>query len=81
VTASLREKAAGRAKNYKQSIAEKQQAGDYKGALHEAHRWLLGELGKVARQRPHDAPQVYADVTDRLAALAEHVPFYKPRRS
>jgi hypothetical protein len=56
-------------------------AGDYRGALHEGERWLLGELQKVARQRPKDAPAVYRDVTESLARLAEAVPFYKPAKT
>ncbi len=78
---SLRDKAANRAGQYRRAIAARQAAGDYRGALHEAERWLLGELGKVARQRPKDADAVYRDVTESLARLAEAVPFYKPART
>ncbi|GAA3957381.1 hypothetical protein GCM10023085_44870 [Actinomadura viridis] len=78
--ASLRDKAANRASLYRRSIAEKQAAGDFKGALHEANRWLLEELAKVRRQRPHEAAAVDAELTEKLAQLAEAVPFFRPAR-
>lgn len=81
VGASLRDKAANRARLYRDRIANKQAAGDFKGGLHEAQRWLLEELEKVRRQRPHDAPLVDAELTAKLAALAEAVPFYRPKKS
>ena len=76
--ASLRGKAGRRAGLYRDAITRKQAAGDFKGALHEANRWLLEELAKVRRQRPHEANGVDAAVTEKLAALAESVPFFKP---
>lgn len=80
MAASLRDKAANRARLYKARIAEKQAVGDYKGGVHEAERWLLQELEKVRRQRPHEAPTVDAEITEKLAALAEAVPFYRPQK-
>jgi hypothetical protein len=77
---SLRDKAANRAGLYRDQIAVKQAEGDFKGALHEANRWLLEELAKVRRQRPHDAAAVDANVTAQLAKLAEAIPFYKPAK-
>ena len=79
--ASLRDKAANRAGQYRAAIDARLAAGDYRGALHEGERWLLGELQKVARQRPKDAPAVYREVTENLARLAEAVPFYKPAKT
>lgn len=78
---SLRDKAANRAGQYHRVIATKQAEGDYPGGLHEAEKWLLGELRKVARQRPQDAPAVYVEVTAKLAALAEAIPTYKPTKT
>lgn len=78
MSGSIRDKAANRSGQYRRAIAAKQDDGDYRGGLHEAERWLLGELGKVARQRPKDAAAVYREVTESLARLAEAVPFYKP---
>lgn len=78
---SLRDKAANRAGQYQSVITAKQAGGDYRGALHEAERWLLGELQKVARQRPRDAEAVYREVTANLIRLAEAVPFYKPAKT
>ncbi len=77
---SLRDKAANRARLYRDQIVVKQAEGDHKGALYEANRWLLEELQKVRRQRPHDAAAVDANVTKKLAELAEQIPFYKPAR-
>ena len=78
---SLRDKAANRAGQYRRTIETHQADGDYRGGLHEAERWLLGELQKVARQRPKDAEAVYREVTENLARLAEAVPFYKPAKT
>lgn len=78
--ASLRDKAANRARLYKGRIAAKQAAGDFKGGVHEAERWLLEELEKVRRQRPLEAPAVDAELTAKLAALAEAVPFFRPKK-
>jgi hypothetical protein len=78
VGASLRDKAANRARLYRARIAEKQAEGNPKGAVHEANRWLLEELEKVRRQRPHHAAAVDAEITAKLAALAEAIPFYRP---
>lgn len=78
MAASLRDKAANRAGHYRRAIEARQAAGDFRGGLHEAERWLLGELQKVARQRPKDAEAVYREVTENLARLAEAIPFYKP---
>lgn len=78
--ASLRDKAANRARLYRGRIAAKQADGDFKGAVHEAQRWLLEELEKVRRQRPHEAPIVDAELTQKLAELAEAVPFYRPQK-
>jgi hypothetical protein len=80
VSGSLRDKAANRAGQYRRTIQTMQAGGDYRGGLHEAERWLLGELQKVQRQRPQDAEAVYAEVTEKIAALAEVLPFYKPAR-
>ena len=77
---SQRDKAANRARLYREQIAAKQAEGDSKGALLEANRWLRAELEKVRRQRPHDAPAVDADVTKKLVELAEVIPLYKPAR-
>lgn len=79
--ASLRDKAANRARLYKGRIADRQADGDFKGGVHEAQRWLLEELEKVRRQRPHDAALVDAELTAKLAALAEAVPFYRPKKT
>jgi hypothetical protein len=81
VGASLRDKAANRATQYRTAIDARFAEGDFRGGLHEAERWLLGELQKVARQRPKDAPAVYRDVAESLARLAEAVPFYKPTQT
>lgn len=78
MSGSLRDKAANRASLYRTAIAAKQAEGDFKGALHEANRWLLEEQAKVRRQRPHHANAVDAAVTAKIAALAEQVPFFKP---
>lgn len=78
MVASLRDKAANRANLYRRNIAAKQADGDFKGALHEANRWLLEEMQKVRRQRPHHADAVDAELTEKLAGLAAAVPFYKP---
>lgn len=78
MSGSLRDKAANRARLYQDRIKAKQAVGDYKGAVHEAERWLLEELEKVRRQRPHHAQDVDADVTESLSKLAEAIPFYKP---
>lgn len=77
---SFRDKAGNRASLYRERIAAKQAEGDSKGALLEANRWLRAELEKVRKQRSHDAPGVDADVTEKLAQLAEVIPFYKPAR-
>lgn len=77
---SLRDKAANRAGQYRKAITAKLDVGDYRGAQHEAHRWLLSELNRVQRQRPQDAAAVYAEVTENLARLAEALPFYKPAK-
>lgn len=79
--ASLRDKAANRARLYRSRIAEKQAAGNYKGGVHEAERWLLEELEKVRRQRPQDAQAVDAELTQKLCELAEAIPFYRPRKA
>lgn len=81
MAASLRDKAANRAGQYRRAIDARLEAGDFRGGLHEAQRWLLGELQKVARQRPKDAEAVYREVTENLARLAEAVPFYKPAKT
>lgn len=78
---SFRDKAGNRAGQYQDVIAAMQREGDYPGAMHEAKRWLLSELSRVQRRRPHDAPAVYAEVTEKLARLAEAVPFYKPTKT
>lgn len=78
---SFRDKAASRAGHYKDAIAAMQRDGDYLGAAHEARGWLMSELRKVARQRPADVPAIYAEVTARLAALAEAIPTYKPTKT
>lgn len=78
--AGLRDKAANRAGLYKARIAAKQAEGDFKGAFHESARWLSEELEKVRRQRPHHAQAVDAEVTQKLADLAEALPFYRPRK-
>lgn len=80
MSGSLRDKAARRTSQYQAEIAAAQQAGDFRGALHLAERWLLGEAAKYARQRPADANQMYADVTKQLTKLGEAIPFYKPAR-
>lgn len=80
MSGSLRDKAANRAKQWRTSIATKQSAGDYRGGLHEAERWLLSELNRVQRQRPQDAATVYAEVAGKLADLAEALPFYRPEK-
>jgi hypothetical protein len=80
VPGSLRDKATSRTGRYRNDIAAAQAGGDYRGALHQSERWLLGEVAKFARQRPQDAQQMYAEVTEKLAALAEAIPFYRPAR-
>jgi hypothetical protein len=75
---SFRDKAANRAQIYRKAIAAKQAEGDLKGGLHEAYRWLMEELAKVRRARPHHAEAIDAEVTESLAKLAEQIPFYKP---
>lgn len=79
--ASLRDKAANRARIYRDRIAAKQSTGDYKGAVHEAERWLLEELEKVRRQRPADAQAVDVELAQKLADLAAAIPFYRPRKA
>ena len=81
MSASRRDKAANRARLYRGYIAAKQAEGDFKGAVHEAKRWLLEELEKVRRQRPHHAQAIDAEVVDKLAAIAEALPFYRPTRN
>ncbi len=73
------DKAANRARQYRDRIAAKQADGDFRGALHEAERWLLSEASRVARQRPGDAQRIHVEVTERLATLAEALPSYRPR--
>jgi hypothetical protein len=80
VSGSLRDKAANRAGQYRSTIAAMQADGDFRAGLHEAERWLLSELNRVQRQRPQDAAAVYVEVTAKLSALAEVLPFYKPER-
>lgn len=77
---SLRDKAANRTSHYRGDVATAQAGGDLRGGLHLAERWLLGEVAKYARQRPQDAQQMYAEVTERLMKLAEAVPFYRPEK-
>lgn len=77
---SLRDKAANRAALYRREIETKQAEGDYRGARRSAQDWLLEELAKVRRQRPHHADAIDAEVTANLAKLAEQIPFYKPAR-
>lgn len=80
VATSMRDRAANRAGQYRKAIAELQREGDYPGAMHEAKRWLLSELSRVQRRRPQDSAAVHAEVTEKLAALAEALPFYKPAK-
>lgn len=75
---SLRDKASNRTSHYRNDVAAAQTVGDHRGGLHLAERWLLGEVAKYARQRPQDAQQMYAEVTERLMQLAEAIPGYKP---
>lgn len=77
---STRDKAANRRSLYQTEIAEKQALADHRGAFDAAKRWLLSEVARAARQRPADAPQMYADVTERLAAIAEALPYYRPAK-
>lgn len=81
MTTGLRDKAANRASQYRSAIAALQRHGDYVNAAQEAKGWLMSELRKVARQRPADATAIYAEVTERLAALAEAIPTYKPTKA
>lgn len=76
----LRAKAGNRAQQYLVGIAAAQAAGDYRGALHLAESWLLGEAAKYARRHPAEANQMYADVTAQLTKLGEAIPFYKPAK-
>lgn len=80
MSGSLRDKAARRTSSYQERIAAAQASGDYRGALHLAERWLLGETAKYARQRPADAAQMYIDVTAQLTKLGEAIPHYKPAK-
>lgn len=80
MSGSLRDKATNRTGLYRNDITAAQTSGDYRGALHLAERWLLGEVAKFARQRPQDAQQMYAEVTAQLAKLAEALPFYRPTK-
>lgn len=77
---SNRDKAANRAGQYRKSIAEAQGRGDHRAAFYEAERWLLSEVARAAKQRPADAPQMYADVIAQITKLAEALPFYRPTR-
>lgn len=81
VATGFRDKAGNRASQYRSAIAAMQREGNYSGAAHEAKGWLLSELARVQRRRPQDAPAIYAEVTEKLAALAEALPFYKPTKT
>lgn len=69
-----RAKAARRGAVYEASIRRMQAAGDHKGAVDEAKRWLSEELAKVRRQRPDRAAAIDAAVTAELMELAARVP-------
>jgi hypothetical protein len=80
VAASHRDRAASRAALYRQRIADAHADGDHVKGVDLAADWLKGELAKVRRRRPQDAAAVDAEITEKLAALAEAIPFYRPQK-
>lgn len=80
MSSSIRDKAAGRAVSYREEIQAAQTAGDYRRAMDLSIQWLRGELAKVRKQRPQDAQSVDAELTQKISALAEAIPFYRPRK-
>lgn len=75
---SRTDKAESRAQAYRRAIAQHHAAGSDREALAEALRWLRSEAAHLERHRPRDAARLYRQLTERISALAQAIPNFRP---